>query len=620
MNILGVSKVNNEGEYMKNKVICILVCLCMVAIIPPISAFANNSVSSEDAAARIGDVNYLYLNDAIDAVEDGETITLLKNWKKAVVIGLEKDVDFTLDLNGYEILVDNSIDAVSVYRGNVTIKNGSIENTEESIDEYVSALYVASNVEVINVRLFATDTYNSGCYVEDEATLNMSDCEIVVSGKGSEGIFVSYYGKANVINSTIRGQEYWDTSEFRNEQYGVFAHGDVSLSYTNIKSIDTAIYVESEEPVYIYSCTVENTDTAVFAYNSENVTIDKGEYHALTDAFYGENSKVVVGESTWSIDEDYGDAFRGEECVTLKSNVSPSSTKWGDDYWVKFYSELEKASVSKTASHGAKAVKVVWTDVPGAAKYEIYRSTKASSGYTRIKTVTDAPDKETYSYINTGRTRYKTYYYKVKAIGYNAKVTSTSGYKKIKVNLAVPKLSISCYDSGGWVGYKFNFVPGANGYQLYYKVGKNGKWKREDTVGTQENWHFFGYDYGKTYYFKMRAYDKVDGKKYYSSYSNIVKYYHKPPTVQGIKVIDSSGKAKLTWTKQMANTGYQVYRSTSKNGTYSKISTLKGTSKRTYTDSKVKKGKTYYYKVRAYAKVNGKTVLGKFSSKVKITF
>jgi len=118
----------------------------------------------------------------------------------------------------------------------------------------------------------------------------------------------------------------------------------------------------------------------------------------------------------------------------------------------------------------------------------------------------------------------------------------------------------------------------------------------------------------------MRAYDKVDGKKYYSSYSNIVKYYHKPPTVQGIKVIDSSGKAKLTWTKQMANTGYQVYRSTSKNGTYSKISTLKGTSKRTYTDSKVKKGKTYYYKVRAYAKVNGKTVLGKFSSKVKITF
>lgn len=117
----------------------------------------------------------------------------------------------------------------------------------------------------------------------------------------------------------------------------------------------------------------------------------------------------------------------------------------------------------------------------------------------------------------------------------------------------------------------------------------------------------------------MRAYDKVDGKTYHSSYSNVVKYYHKPPSVKNLKVVNSSGKAKLTWNKAMSISGYQIYRSTSKDGIFTKIKTLKGASNKTYTDKTEKKGKTYYYKIRSYAIVKGKTIPGVFSSKVKIT-
>lgn len=43
-----------------------------------------------------------------------------------------------------------------------------------------------------------------------------------------------------------------------------------------------------------------------------------------------------------------------------------------------------------------------------------------------------------------------------------------------------------------------------------------------------------------------------------------------------------------------------VYRSTKKNGTYKKIRTLKSAKTLKYTNTKLKKGRTYYYKVCAY--------------------
>ncbi|MBQ9530708.1 MAG: right-handed parallel beta-helix repeat-containing protein [Eubacterium sp.] len=48
---------------------------------------------------------------------------------------------------------------------------------------------------------------------------------------------------------------------------------------------------------------------------------------------------------------------------------------------------------------------------------------------------------------------------------------------------------------------------------------------------------------------------------------------------------------------------YQIYRSSSKNGTYEKTATIKST-KLKYKDTNVKKGRKYYYKVRAKRKIN----------------
>ena len=79
-----------------------------------------------------------------------------------------------------------------------------------------------------------------------------------------------------------------------------------------------------------------------------------------------------------------------------------------------------------------------------------------------------------------------------------------------------------------------------------------------------------------------------------------------------IDILSPSSKAiKVSWKSVSGANGYEVYSSTSKSGTYKKIKT---TSSLSYTNSGLKKGKTYYYKVRAYKTFNGKKVYGSYSS------
>lgn len=78
----------------------------------------------------------------------------------------------------------------------------------------------------------------------------------------------------------------------------------------------------------------------------------------------------------------------------------------------------------------------------------------------------------------------------------------------------------------------------------------------------------------------------------------------------------SGGKIKISWKKVSDASGYEIYCKTGKNGKYKKVAS---TAKLSFTQTKRKKGTTYYYKVRAYRKVSSKpvkSVYGAFS-KVK---
>ena len=87
-------------------------------------------------------------------------------------------------------------------------------------------------------------------------------------------------------------------------------------------------------------------------------------------------------------------------------------------------------------------------------------------------------------------------------------------------------------------------------------------------------------------------------------------------------------KLRLSWEPMSGVDGYQIYRATAKSGKYAKIATVKGASSATYTDTGRTCGTRYYYKLRAYKKIGGKTVYSKYSTvlsayakpaKVKVT-
>lgn len=63
----------------------------------------------------------------------------------------------------------------------------------------------------------------------------------------------------------------------------------------------------------------------------------------------------------------------------------------------------------------------------------------------------------------------------------------------------------------------------------------------------------------------------------------------------------SASAVKLNWVKSEGANAYEVYRSTSENGTYAKVGTATST---TYTDTSVEAGKTYFYKLKACASPN----------------
>lgn len=75
---------------------------------------------------------------------------------------------------------------------------------------------------------------------------------------------------------------------------------------------------------------------------------------------------------------------------------------------------------------------------------------------------------------------------------------------------------------------------------------------------------------------------------------------------------------KLTWKSLKTVDGYVIYRKTGKNGSYKKIKTAADKKSSGYTDKTAKKGKTYYYRIRAYRLLDGKKVYGSYARNRKV--
>lgn len=94
----------------------------------------------------------------------------------------------------------------------------------------------------------------------------------------------------------------------------------------------------------------------------------------------------------------------------------------------------------------------------------------------------------------------------------------------------------------------------------------------------------------------------------------------KVAAVKGVKVKNVKKlKDVVSWKKVSKASGYEVYRADKKKGKFKKIATIKKGSIVKYTNKKLKKKKSYFFKIRAYRVSGKKKVYGKYSSIVKVT-
>ncbi|WP_173452456.1 fibronectin type III domain-containing protein [Eubacterium pyruvativorans] len=93
-----------------------------------------------------------------------------------------------------------------------------------------------------------------------------------------------------------------------------------------------------------------------------------------------------------------------------------------------------------------------------------------------------------------------------------------------------------------------------------------------------------------------------------------------PAQVQNLKAKAGKKSVKLTWTALTSNTtGYRVYRATKKNGKYTMVKVVKKAASAKWTNKGLKKGKRYFYKVRAYKSITNGTLVGGYSNIAKAT-
>lgn len=197
-------------------------------------------------------------------------------------------------------------------------------------------------------------------------------------------------------------------------------------------------------------------------------------------------------------------------------------------------------------------------------------------------------------------------YYVVVSKGYwNA---ATGENYTLDINFDVPNVSgVSAKASTSSISLSWKNVSGVSGYEVQIKNGKTYK-----TVATTSKTKVTvkKLKAGTKYTFRTRTYMVVSGKKYYSAWRYV--YSATTPTAPSLKVSAGTKSATLKAGKQAA-TGFVIYRADSKNGTFKKIATVKGSSL-SFKNKGLTSKKTYYYKVRAYVSAGGTNYYGAYSS------
>lgn len=422
------------------------------------------------------------------------------------------------------------------------------------------------------------------------------------------------YGTADNI---MLNTDYHGANQFSSDKdfyrFSLDAAGKININFVHPVLSNNNSYWR----LCVYNTQAEELLSLYIRGTEEHVTtaelgLAAGNYYFLVETSYFNSSTY-----TFKVDYVQSDAWKRERndgydtadlITTGKSYFGAFQRDTDEDYYKFILNEKKDIEINfrhPTLDSGS----VYWyVDLYNATAQKI-----VSSCVTGVDTNTTGPMVS----LNAG-----TYYVVIKPAR-----SSTVTYR-LTVNygkpLEKPTLAGS-FMSGKWVKLTWSKSSKGNGYEIYRSDGRNNRfYKLKELSGRKVNtWTDIGVSLGKTYYYKIRSYLDYGEGRNYSPYSSVVKMKLSANTSENInapakavikKVTAGSGKATIIWKKQSGISGYQIYMSTKKNSGYKKIKTITKASATKYIKKGLKQKKRYYFKVRAYRKVSGKNVYGRYSA------
>lgn len=299
------------------------------------------------------------------------------------------------------------------------------------------------------------------------------------------------------------------------------------------------------------------------------------------------------------------------------SKVDGYSGNLDTNFWYKDTS-IKTTGLKATAESATGPVTLSWSeaadDVTG---YRVYRYDPDQDKYVYLKSTTSR------KYTDEDVTSGKTYQYKVRCYWTIGGTNYYGNYSSV-ISVTTPPAKVTEVDtetrSSTYLTLNWKKVSGASGYRIYKYNTSSKSYEKVTTIskGSTVSYKITGLTVATEYQFKVRAYKKTDTGTLWGSSSSAYKDCTKPAQTKNLKAATKSSAVTLTWSKVARAGGYRIYRYNSKTKKYEKIATVKGNKTFSYKNTKLKKGSTMKYKVRAYKTYNGTNYYGAYSEVVSI--
>ncbi len=353
-------------------------------------------------------------------------------------------------------------------------------------------------------------------------------------------------------------------------------------------------------------CSVKIVGEDSYIYTGEEIC-------PSVEVTYAEDVEGVLTEKALVAGTDYTVAYQDNVKLGQATIAVTGIGNYTGTCQVKF--QITLGSTALTLKPYYNKVKVSWKAVPQASGYEIYRSTKKTSGFKLVKKITNG---KTTTFTNEGLRCGVVYYYKLRAV---LKVAGKSQYDTYTAVASVRTRPLPTKITGvSKVDYHslqitWTKVEGANRYAIYRSTKKDGTYKRIGTAEAKTTFTDKKCTCARRYYYKVKAYRKTQTAQTYSQYSEAKSGYTRPSKaeISGDTKYNAT-KTILKWKKIPQASGYEIYRSLKKSSGYKKVKTVKSGATLTCTDKGLRDDKVYYYKMRAYRTIDGRKVYGSYSN------